>query len=126
MRISDWSSDVCSSDLQLASISAPSGDLDVAPVPVELERPHARMAGKIKISPLAARIAAAKNIEISDIVGSGPAGRIRKSDLGLPVAALAPPPVEERSPILTTPAADIEPDPKSSGEGKRVEVRVKP
>src|SRR3546814_6592322 len=35
------------------------------------------------------RIAAAKNIEISDIVGSGPAGRIRKSDLGLPVAALA-------------------------------------
>src|SRR3546814_5412171 len=86
MRISDWSSDVCSSDLQLASISAPSGDLDVAPVPVELERPHARLAGKIKISPLAARIAAAKNIEISDIVGSGPAGRIRKSDLGLPVA----------------------------------------
>src|SRR3546814_16701582 len=55
------------------------------------------------------RIAAAKNIEISDIVGSGPAGRIRKSDLGLPVAALAPPPVEERSPILTTPAAAKEP-----------------
>src|SRR3546814_8150883 len=62
---------------QLASISAPSGDLDVAPVPVELERPHARLAGKIKISPLAARIAAAQNIELSDIVGSGPDGRIQ-------------------------------------------------
>src|SRR3546814_14388743 len=42
---------------QLASISAPSGDLDGAPVPVELERPHATLAGNTKITPLAPRIA---------------------------------------------------------------------
>src|SRR3546814_11279997 len=47
---------------QLASISAPSEDLDVAPVPVELARPHARLAGQTKHSTLPPRIAPTKNI----------------------------------------------------------------
>src|SRR3546814_15742709 len=57
MRISDWSSDVCSSDL----------------------------------SPLAARIAEAKGIDLEGITGTGPNGRIVRADLGLPpVVAPAP------------------------------------
>ncbi|HEX7781248.1 MAG TPA: pyruvate dehydrogenase complex dihydrolipoamide acetyltransferase [Sphingobium sp.] len=59
------------------------------PAPVEprhdpvIERPFARLADKIKISPLAARIVEAKGLDLSGISGSGPGGRIVKADLNL-------------------------------------------
>lgn len=48
----------------------------------------------VAASPLARRIAAAKQIELSAVEGSGPRGKIRKVDLGLPASAsdLSPPP----------------------------------
>lgn len=63
------------------------------PVP---DRPRGRLADKVKVSPLAARIAEAKGIELAGIAGTGPGGRIVKADLGLvprpaPVAATSAP-----------------------------------
>lgn len=52
-------------------------------VPVK-DAPHARLADKVKISPLAARIADARGIDLAPITGTGPYGRIVKADLGLP------------------------------------------
>lgn len=65
-------------------------------------------AERIKISPLAARIADAKGIDVSEIAGTGPNGRIVRGDLGIasllaepvspatsapsPVSVIAPPP----------------------------------
>jgi pyruvate dehydrogenase E2 component (dihydrolipoamide acetyltransferase) len=46
-------------------------------------------AGRIKVSPLAARIARTKGIELEGVVGSGPNGRIVRADLGLPVSPVA-------------------------------------
>jgi pyruvate dehydrogenase E2 component (dihydrolipoamide acetyltransferase) len=44
-------------------------------------------ADRIKVSPLAQRIAAAKELDLSGIKGSGPNGRIVRADLVLPVRA---------------------------------------
>ena len=53
--------------------------------------PRARLADKVKVSPLAARIAEAKAIDLAKVSGSGPGGRIVKSDLGLDPPAMAEP-----------------------------------
>jgi pyruvate dehydrogenase E2 component (dihydrolipoamide acetyltransferase) len=50
--------------------------------------PRARLSDRIKVSPLAARIAEAKGVNLDGIAGSGPNGRIVRADLGL-----APPPI---------------------------------
>lgn len=46
--------------------------------------PRARFAARVKVSPLAERVAHAKGIDLSAIVGTGPGGRIVRADLGLP------------------------------------------
>jgi pyruvate dehydrogenase E2 component (dihydrolipoamide acetyltransferase) len=77
---------------------APSPKPEPAPIapkhdPV-IERPHARLADKVKISPLAARIAEAKSLDLSGISGTGPGGRIVKADLNLkPLTSQIPTPV---------------------------------
>src|SRR3546814_12901596 len=79
MRISDWSSDVCSSDLRH----------DPAPAPVLDENANA--------TPLARRIAAMKGIALSSITGSGSRGKVVTADLGLPpLTAPTPARSEER------------------------------
>jgi pyruvate dehydrogenase E2 component (dihydrolipoamide acetyltransferase) len=88
--------------------AAPSPLPTVAPdrTPASPMRPSP--ADRIKVSPLAARIADAKCIDLSAIAGTGPNGRIVRADLGLaslltapsappaaaavPGAAIAPPP----------------------------------
>jgi len=52
--------------------------------------PHAQFADKVKVSPLAARIAHARGIDLSAITGSGPHGRIVRADFGLPTSSAAP------------------------------------
>lgn len=47
-------------------------------------------ADRIRVSPLAERIARAKNIDLDDIQGSGPNGRIVRGDLGLAIQAAVP------------------------------------
>ncbi len=52
--------------------------------------PRAQFADKVKVSPLAARVAQAKGIDLAAITGSGPNGRIVRADLGLPASIAAP------------------------------------
>jgi pyruvate dehydrogenase E2 component (dihydrolipoamide acetyltransferase) len=54
-----------------------------APPPPTPQFPRANFADRIKVSPLAARVAHAKGIDLSAIAGTGPGGRIVRSDLGL-------------------------------------------
>src|SRR3546814_12217571 len=101
MRISDWSSDVCSSDLPqplirpqpepetVAASAAPAAVMTrpAAPAPApgpEPVLPRARLSDRIKVSPLAARLAEAKGIDLEGITGTGPNGRIVRADPGLP------------------------------------------
>jgi pyruvate dehydrogenase E2 component (dihydrolipoamide acetyltransferase) len=54
-----------------------------APPPPAPQFPRAKFADRIKVSPLAARVAHAKGIDLSAISGTGPGGRIVRADLGL-------------------------------------------
>ena len=81
----------------VAGPSEPAPSSGAAPPPA-IELPHGRLASKVKVSPLAARIAEAHGIDLSGIAGSGPGGRIVKADLGLS------PPVETAAPSPTAPA----------------------
>ena len=58
--------------------------------------------GRVKASPLAKRIAEAKGVDLADIAGTGPGGRVVKADVE--AAAVAPAPV-----AATTPAAPATP-----------------
>jgi pyruvate dehydrogenase E2 component (dihydrolipoamide acetyltransferase) len=96
-----------------AATDAPPAPEPVAPpaaAPV-IDAPRARLADKVKISPLAARIADAKAIDLAPIAGTGPYGRIVKADLGLPEAFPAPVRVEAVAvaavPVEPPPPADI-------------------
>ncbi|MCM3420238.1 dihydrolipoamide acetyltransferase family protein [Sphingopyxis alaskensis] len=69
---------------------APEPAMPPAPVPAPvIDAPRARLADKVKVSPLAARIADAKGIDLAPIAGTGPYGRIVKADLRLPEASPA-------------------------------------
>ena len=62
---------------------------------------------RIFASPLAKRIAAQQNIDLSAIKGSGPRGRIIRSDLEGTSHTPAAPSQSTAAPVLTTPASDI-------------------
>jgi len=64
------------------------------PVPAKPIRKRPSPADRIKVSPLAARIAGAKGIDLDTIAGTGPNGRIVRADLGI-------------ASLLTAPAAPI-------------------
>lgn len=89
---------------------APSASGESAAPTATIEVPHARLADKIKISPLAARIAHAKSIDVDGLSGSGPYGRIVKSDLGLPAAPTAPAAISASLPAMPFEAAPPPPD----------------
>ncbi|MCT2401714.1 pyruvate dehydrogenase complex dihydrolipoamide acetyltransferase [Novosphingobium mangrovi (ex Huang et al. 2023)] len=84
----------------------------------------------VKASPLAKRIAAAKGISFAGIAGSGPRGKIMKSDLGLPPLIAQPAPAA--APAAAAPMAVIAPPPagvpvetvKLSGMRKTVARRL--
>src|SRR3546814_12036778 len=99
-----------------APASAPAAVAEIAPPPPAprhdpvIDAPRARLAGKVRVSPLAARIAEAKGIDLAGISGTGPGGRIVKADLGLspmlpppPAMAAAPPPAPPPHPIPPPP-----------------------
>lgn len=66
--------------------------------------PRAQFADKVKVSPLAARVAHAKGIDLGAITGTGPGGRIVRADLGLPASIAAPSAAE---PVSFTPAQAV-------------------
>ena len=91
-----------------ASIAGPPPEAVVVPTRQENKAattPRASPADRVKVSPLAARIAHARGIDLSNIAGSGPNGRITRADLGLrpstpplDVAMRAPEPTERALP----------------------------
>src|SRR4051812_44087114 len=67
-----------------------------------------------KISPVAARIAAAEGIDLANVTGSGPGGRITKADVLATVANGGPPAPAEP---VTAPAPASTPQPLRGGAG---------
>jgi len=85
-----------------------------APAPTTPAVVAADRSGKIKISPLARKIAATHNLDISQMVGTGPGGRIKKRDV---LAFMERPPA-------APPAPPVAAEPAWSGEiidNKRVQ-----
>ena len=75
-----------------ASVPAPAPAPAPAPVavPVPIPVPAAVLAGRIKATPLARKVAAAKGVDLARVQGSGPGGRIRRADVLAAAAAPAP------------------------------------
>ncbi|MCI4366979.1 MAG: 2-oxo acid dehydrogenase subunit E2, partial [Thermoplasmata archaeon] len=88
---------------------------------------------RIVATPLVRRLAAERGIDLSNIQGSGPGGRIVESDLANPVPKAAappvppppPPPPEASSPnVGATPATPLAtPSAPATGEGERIPLR---
>ena len=67
-------------------------------------RPAAKPGARVFASPLARRIAADKGIDLAQVTGSGPHGRIVKADVEGPVAAKAPAPAAAPAAPASVPA----------------------
>jgi len=91
-------------------------------------RPSPAIEVKVKVSPLAQRIADAKGIDLSGMVGSGPDGRIIRADLGLrpivPLGASAPA-TDTKAAIFASPPNGVPADTiKLSGMRKTIARRL--
>src|SRR3546814_13096024 len=97
VRISDWSSDVCSSDLAPApAAAAPAPTPQPAraepveapsspPTETKKDSPstssgQTEKGNRVKASPLAKRLAAEQGIDLKTLTGTGPGGRIVRSE----------------------------------------------
>jgi pyruvate dehydrogenase E2 component (dihydrolipoamide acetyltransferase) len=120
-----------SADDSSAASSAPAPAAAPAPTPAA-ETPAAVAApvaaptasndgGRLKVSPLARKIAAAEGIDLSTVTGTGPGGRIVKTDLSGAAAAATPAPVAAPTPAPAK-AAPVPLSPVATGEDKRVEL----
>lgn len=124
-----------SADDSSAASSAPAPAAAPAPTPAA-ETPAAVAApvaaatasndgGRLKVSPLARKIAAAEGIDLSTITGTGPGGRIIKTDLSGAAAsapaAATPAPVAAPTPAPAK-AAPVPLSPVATGEDKRIEL----
>src|SRR3546814_3886235 len=89
-----------------------------------MEAPRARLAGKVRVSPLAARIAEAKGIDLAGISGTGPGGRIVKADLGLSPMLAPAPAMAAAQPLAPTPAAIAPPPEGVPVEADRKSTRL--
>jgi pyruvate dehydrogenase E2 component (dihydrolipoamide acetyltransferase) len=98
---------------------APSGDgrttaRDVGPKPAARQTPageEAPQQARVKVSPLARRIAGESGVDLRGLTGTGPGGRIVKADVLAPAAAVV------RVPASPGPAAGIEVPSGSPGIG---------
>jgi pyruvate dehydrogenase E2 component (dihydrolipoamide acetyltransferase) len=78
--------------------------------------------GNVKATPLARRIAAAHGVALADVAGSGPLGRVTRSDV-LHAAGITPPAPATTAPLEpTAPAAAPGPAPAPSGAKGEVEI----
>ncbi|HWQ68581.1 MAG TPA: dihydrolipoamide acetyltransferase family protein [Patescibacteria group bacterium] len=87
-----------------AQAATPAGPGASAPVSPTVQ---AVAAGRVKVSPLAKRLARAQGIDLSTVKGSGPGGRIIRRDLAavIPLAAA----VGQRAPLITERVAAMTP-----------------
>ncbi|MGH2987453.1 MAG: E3 binding domain-containing protein, partial [Solirubrobacterales bacterium] len=93
-----------------ASDEARATEPEAVPSPTQ-PAPAAATDGRVKASPLARRIAAEKEIDLSSLSGSGPGGRIIKADVERAEAAPAAAPAE-----VEAPAAERGPDQAEASE----------
>ncbi len=89
-------------------VAAPEAKAEPAPAPAPAPSPAPAAASgddRIKASPLAKRIAAAKGIDLATIKGTGPGGRIVKADVedAKPGQAAAPAPQAASAPAASAP-----------------------
>jgi pyruvate dehydrogenase E2 component (dihydrolipoamide acetyltransferase) len=86
-----------------ARATAPSPAPAPAPAPQPPPAPAAAPvpAGRIKASPLARKLAAAKGLDLARITGSGPGGRIRRADVLAAAAAPAPATARQLGSVLS-------------------------
>jgi pyruvate dehydrogenase E2 component (dihydrolipoamide acetyltransferase) len=86
-------------------VAAPAPTPAPAPVAAPVPATPAGPAGRIKVSPLARKLAAEKGVDLSGVKGSGPGGRIVRADVlagpakGPAPAALAPSQLLARGPL---------------------------
>src|SRR3954464_6378488 len=64
--------------------------------------------GRVKASPLARRIARERGIDLTNVAGTGPEGRVVAEDVGRAAATGAPAPAAPAAPALTPPQDDVE------------------
>src|SRR6266566_4731800 len=67
-------------DETIVEISTDKVDVEL-PAPAGTPEASATTPGNVKVSPVAARAAAAEGVDLAQLAGSGPAGRIVKSDV---------------------------------------------
>jgi len=65
----------------VAEVSAAPSPTTAAPEPAGSPAPAAKNTGRIKASPLAKRMAESDGIDLADVIGTGPSGRIKKRDI---------------------------------------------
>ncbi len=101
------------SNVSPATASGPqAAEIPATPAPTEEEVPI----GRIKASPLAKKIAAAQNVDLSRLTGSGPGGRIVQRDVlsAAPTAEAAAPAKPAVLPAAPTPALVAAPAPATT------------
>src|SRR6185437_2463090 len=89
--------------------------LSVAPAPERAER--------VKASPMARRLAADLGVDLAQITGSGPDGRIVRADIESAAAAQSPSaaPTASAAPAASAPSPDSTPEPSTRRGVRRVE-----
>lgn len=74
------------------------------PAPSKVEGPEAREFERLKASPIARRLAEEHGIDLAQVSGSGPEGRITKEDIEALIARAAPAQAPARAPAAPVPA----------------------
>ena len=88
-----------------APVETPPAPATPAPSPQPLSRKRGERLERIKASPLARRLAQARNIDLSNVQGSGPGGRIVRADID--AAAGTAPTVAPAAQPATAPATHL-------------------
>ena len=90
----------------VAAAPAPAASAETAAAPAAIAAPVSADGSRLKVSPLARKLAAAKGVELSTIIGSGPGGRIVAADIEKAQAKpAAEPPATPATAAPASPAA---------------------
>ena len=107
--------------------AAPAAPAAAPPAPTPLANGAQPGAARIKASPLAKKIAEAEGVDLSNVTGTGPGGRIVKADVVSAPAPVASTPATQAPAVTSAPAAAPTPAPVSispvmSGEDQTIQL----